>query len=56
MSKWIRVKVVDNETPFTTLYERGEVVYMPVAHGEGRYIPWVPSALYLNTSTTPTAL
>ncbi|MEM1519544.1 MAG: phosphoribosylformylglycinamidine synthase I, partial [Pyrobaculum sp.] len=42
VSKWIRVKVVDNETPFTTLYERGEVVYMPVAHGEGRYIPTGP--------------
>lgn len=39
ISKWIPVRVVDNETPFTLLYQRGEVVYMPVAHAEGRYIP-----------------
>lgn len=42
ISKWIPVRVVDNETPFTLLYERGEVVYMPVAHAEGRYIPSGP--------------
>lgn len=42
VSKWIRVKVVDTETPFTALYEKGEVVYLPVAHGEGRYIPTGP--------------
>jgi len=36
------VRVVDNETPFTLLYQRGEVVYMPVAHAEGRYIPTGP--------------
>ncbi|MEL9990611.1 MAG: phosphoribosylformylglycinamidine synthase I [Thermoproteus sp.] len=42
ISKWIPVKIVDNETPFTLLYQRGEVVYMPVAHAEGRYIPAGP--------------
>ncbi|MEM0463518.1 phosphoribosylformylglycinamidine synthase I [Pyrobaculum sp.] len=39
ISRWIPIRVVDNETPFTLLYQRGEVVYMPVAHAEGRYIP-----------------
>ncbi|MGC8583620.1 MAG: phosphoribosylformylglycinamidine synthase I [Thermoproteus sp.] len=39
ISKWVPVRVVDNETPFTHLYEKGEVIYLPVAHGEGRYMP-----------------
>ncbi|MEZ0247987.1 MAG: phosphoribosylformylglycinamidine synthase I [Thermoproteus sp.] len=42
ISKWIPVRIIDNETPFTLLYQRGEVVYMPVAHAEGRYIPTGP--------------
>lgn len=42
VSRWIRVEVIDNETPFTWLYKKGEVVYMPVAHAEGRYIPTGP--------------
>lgn len=42
ISKWIQVAVVDVKTPFTHLYEPGEVVYMPIAHGEGRYIPSGP--------------
>lgn len=40
--KWIRVRVEDNDTPFTTLYERGQVIRLPVAHAEGRYIPTAP--------------
>lgn len=40
--KWVRVSVLDVKTPFTHLYEPGEVVYMPVAHAEGRYIPTGP--------------
>ncbi|MEZ0319428.1 MAG: phosphoribosylformylglycinamidine synthase I [Pyrobaculum sp.] len=42
ISRWIPVNVTDNETPFTLLYEKGEVVYMPVAHAEGRYVPAGP--------------
>lgn len=42
VARWIRVRVADNETPFTALYVRGEVVWMPVAHGEGRYVPTGP--------------
>jgi phosphoribosylformylglycinamidine synthase len=42
VSKWIPVKVVDRDTPFTFMYEEGEVVYMPVAHAEGRYVPSGP--------------
>jgi len=39
ISRWVAVRVVDTRTPFTYLYEEGEVVYMPIAHGEGRYVP-----------------
>lgn len=35
--KEVYVKVVNNETPFTCLFEKGEVVRLPIAHGEGRY-------------------
>lgn len=32
---WLRVEQVD--TPFTAGYRRGQVLRMPVAHGDGRY-------------------
>ncbi|ADL08252.1 phosphoribosylformylglycinamidine synthase subunit PurQ [Thermosediminibacter oceani] len=32
---YLKVETVD--TPFTNLYRRGEVVRMPIAHGEGNY-------------------
>lgn len=40
----VHVKVVNNRTPFTCLFEEGEVIRMPIAHGEGRYFP-SPSGL-----------
>jgi phosphoribosylformylglycinamidine synthase I len=33
---WVRVERTD--TPFTTLYQRGEVLEIPIAHGDGRYV------------------
>src|SRR5204863_391140 len=33
---WVRVEQTD--TPFTSLYEKGEVLEIPVAHGDGRYV------------------
>jgi phosphoribosylformylglycinamidine synthase len=33
---WVRVEAVD--TPFTSLYERGEVLEIPIAHGDGRFV------------------
>jgi len=32
---WVRVEATD--TPFTCLYEHGEVLELPIAHGDGRY-------------------
>ena len=33
---WVRVESTD--TPFTSRYEQGEVLEVPIAHGEGRYV------------------
>jgi len=33
---WVRVEATD--TPFTHLYERGEILEIPIAHGDGRYV------------------
>jgi len=32
------VKVVNNKTPWTNLFYEGEVINLPIAHGEGNYI------------------
>ena len=33
---WVRVEATD--TPFTRLYEEGEELELPIAHGDGRYV------------------
>ena len=35
--KLVNLRVENNETPFTTGYERGQVVKIPIAHHEGNY-------------------
>ncbi|ASJ15411.1 phosphoribosylformylglycinamidine synthase I [Thermococcus radiotolerans] len=37
LCKWVHLRVNDVETPFTFLYEPGEVIRMPIAHAEGNY-------------------
>ncbi|ALV63963.1 Phosphoribosylformylglycinamidine synthase, glutamine amidotransferase subunit [Thermococcus sp. 2319x1] len=37
LCKWVHLRVADTETPFTGLYEPGEVIRMPIAHAEGNY-------------------
>lgn len=32
------VKVVNTNNPFTNLYKEGEVINLPIAHGEGNYV------------------
>ncbi len=34
----VRVRVETDDTPFTASYEPGEVLTLPIAHGEGRYV------------------
>jgi len=38
VSAEVRVRVENSDTMFTNLYERGEVLRIPVAHGDGRYV------------------
>lgn len=38
VSKEVRIRVENSDTMFTGLYQRGELLRMPVAHGDGRYV------------------
>lgn len=38
VSAKVRVRIENSDTMFTNLYERGEVLRIPVAHGDGRYV------------------
>ncbi len=35
--KWIRIKVENNKTAFTSKMNKGDVLNIPIAHGEGRF-------------------
>ena len=35
--KWINLRVENNKTPFTHKMKNGDVLAIPIAHGEGRY-------------------
>ena len=37
MCRPVELKVVNNETMFTSGYEKDEIVTIPIAHGEGNY-------------------
>ncbi|AEC51770.1 phosphoribosylformylglycinamidine synthase I [Pyrococcus sp. NA2] len=41
--RWVHLKVRDVNTPFTQLYEPGEIIKMPIAHAEGNYYVDDPS-------------
>ncbi|MBT1247594.1 MULTISPECIES: phosphoribosylformylglycinamidine synthase subunit PurQ [unclassified Thermosipho (in: thermotogales)] len=36
--KFVELEVVDNTTPFTLFYKKGEKIRLPIAHGFGRYV------------------
>lgn len=38
LSRPVRVRVETTDTPFTTAYERGDELTLPIAHGDGRYV------------------
>jgi phosphoribosylformylglycinamidine synthase len=38
VSAQVRIRVENADTMFTNLYERGEVLRIPIAHGDGRYV------------------
>lgn len=33
----VPLRVENNQTPFTSQYEKGEIIQIPIAHGEGNY-------------------
>lgn len=35
--KWTNVRVENTHTPFTRAFKKGQVLRIPIAHGEGRY-------------------
>ena len=35
--RWVHLRVESGHTPFTSAMQRGQVVRMPISHGEGRY-------------------
>jgi phosphoribosylformylglycinamidine synthase I len=37
-SEWIHCRVERTDTPFTNAFSRGQVVRLPIAHGEGNYV------------------
>ena len=37
-SRWIHMRVETNDTPFTSAYAVGDVLRIPIAHGEGNYV------------------
>lgn len=37
VSRTVGVRVENDDTRFTSAYQRGQVLHLPVAHGEGRY-------------------
>jgi phosphoribosylformylglycinamidine synthase len=37
VSRVVGVRVENDDTRFTSAYQRGDVLHLPVAHGEGRY-------------------
>ncbi|MBM3524345.1 MAG: phosphoribosylformylglycinamidine synthase subunit PurQ [Alphaproteobacteria bacterium] len=41
--QWVEMRVERTDTPFTSGYEVGQRVRMPIAHGEGRYYAEGPS-------------
>jgi phosphoribosylformylglycinamidine synthase len=38
VSAEVRIRVENADTMFTNLYDRGEILRIPIAHGDGRYV------------------
>jgi phosphoribosylformylglycinamidine synthase subunit PurQ / glutaminase len=38
LCKWVGLRVENAATPFTTAYKAGQILRIPIAHGEGRYV------------------
>lgn len=47
LSRPVRVRVEQTATPFTRRYERGEILELPIAHGDGRFVADAATAALL---------
>jgi phosphoribosylformylglycinamidine synthase I len=50
LSRPVRVRVEATDTPCTHLYERGEELTVPIAHGDGRYVADAETAALLEAN------
>ena len=50
LSRPVRVRVESTDTPFTSEYDRGEELVLPIAHGDGRYVADVQTLAELNAN------
>ena len=50
LSRPVRVRVETVDTPFTSLYEPGEVLEIPIAHGDGRFVADLRTAAELEAN------
>ena len=50
LSRPVHVRVEATDTPFTRAYERGEELWLPIAHGDGRYVADAPTAAELEAN------
>ena len=41
--RWVHLRVENDARPYTALYRRGQVLRMPIAHGEGNYYADAPT-------------
>src|SRR6185295_6765866 len=40
LARWVSCRVEDGDCVFTQAYAPGEIVPLPMAHGEGRFVTW----------------
>jgi phosphoribosylformylglycinamidine synthase subunit PurQ / glutaminase len=45
---WVHVRVENNDSPFTGQYGKGEVIRIPIAHKEGRFVASADEIAQLN--------
>jgi phosphoribosylformylglycinamidine synthase len=38
LCRWVHIRVENADTPFTSLYREGQVIRIPIAHKEGRFV------------------
>ncbi len=46
--KWVNIRVENNDTPFTHLMRVGDILRIPIAHGEGNYFATHDDMISLN--------